>query len=359
MRCSKAARCRFWPASSGPWISPPGARRHLSRLWHWRGNAATISGRPAHLTRIALVEADVATALRLFGQTLDAFKAAGYVLGQALATGNLGASYADLGLYRRARRLTLEAAAIARRSGAMGPLLVATWNLTEWAFQTGSLDDARTVGAEAVRLTRALRDKRFSAHPSIAAGWLAMREGRAPAAARHFERGAKQGRSLETTTQLQGMTEAARAHLAAGHPMAALVLTRRAAAMHRASDFAPLDSINPAAVWWRHSQALHANGKGKLADTALEQAWRLLLARISSLSDEGLRRNYLNKREENREIVLAWLSHARARKSAEEAARGASGRQGQPRRVVRAIGRHGPAPERDQERRGTARVPGR
>ena len=36
--------------------------------------------------------------------------------------------------------------------------------------------------------------------------------------------------------------------------------------------------------------------------------------RIAGLSDEGLRRNYLNKREENREIVLAWIQHARERK---------------------------------------------
>jgi hypothetical protein len=135
-------------------------------------------GHAGALNSIALVEGDVATALRLFGQTLDAFKAAGYVLGRALATGNLGASYADLGLYRRARRLTLEAAGISRRAGAMAPLLVATWNLAEYAVQTGSLDDARAFVAEATLLTRATRDKRFSAHISISAGWLArVREG--------------------------------------------------------------------------------------------------------------------------------------------------------------------------------------
>ncbi len=35
---------------------------------------------------------------------------------------------------------------------------------------------------------------------------------------------------------------------------------------------------------------------------------------MASLRDEGLRRNYLNKRADNREIVLAWLAHARERK---------------------------------------------
>jgi hypothetical protein len=97
--------------------------------------------------------------------------------------------------------------------------------------------------------------------------------------------------------------------------------------MHRAIGLGPLDSVNPAAVWWRHSQALRASGKVKLADAALEQAWHLLLARIASLSDEGLRRNYLNKREENREIVLAWLSHAQPQAPACSAS--ASRRQGQ------------------------------
>ena len=50
------------------------------------------------------------------------------------------------------------------------------------------------------------------------------------------------------------------------------------------------------------------------ARKALERAWDQLLGSIPSLSDEGLRRNYLNKRQENREIVLAWLEHARERK---------------------------------------------
>ena len=271
-------------------------------------------GQGSALNSIAIVEPDLAAALRLYSQALDDWKAAGYVLSQALATGNLGASYADLGLYRRARRLSLDAAEICRRAGARTPLLVSIWNLAEWAFQAGSLDDARAFAAEAAAVTRALRDKRFHAHPSIAAGWLALRERRLAAAARHFERAVKLAESLDATTLLQALTEAGRAHLAAGHPVAALAATRRAAKMHRAMGFVPLDSINPAALWWGHCRALQANRMAAPAREALEQAWRLLLERIGGLSDEGLRRNYLNKREQNREIVLAWIQHARERK---------------------------------------------
>ena len=59
---------------------------------------------------------------------------------------------------------------------------------------------------------------------------------------------------------------------------------------------------------------MRANGRNAEARKALERAWGQLLGSFLSLSDEGLRRNYLNKRQENREIVLAWLEHARERK---------------------------------------------
>jgi hypothetical protein len=94
---------------------------------------------------------------------------------------------------------------------------------------------------------------------------------------------------------LQVLTELGRAHVVAGNAAAALSATQRAARLHRALKFSPVSS-NPAALWWRHSQALEANGRIAAAGKALEQAWQLLLGRIASLGDEGLRRNYLNKR---------------------------------------------------------------
>ena len=139
----------------------------------------------------------------------------------------------------------------------------------------------------------------------------ARRQGRAsPRATSSAQYGSAE--SLEDTMRLQALTEAARAHLAAGHPAAALNSTRRAAAMHRARKFAPLDTINPAAVvvapqpgaaGQRQVQARRTRRWSRRGDCCSR--------RIASLSDEGLRRNYLNKREENREIVLAWLAHAR------------------------------------------------
>ena len=266
------------------------------------------------LNILSNLEPDLAVQKRLQSEALEAFTAAGYLLSQVTAKGNLGATYAELGLARRARRLTLDAAATCRRAGSMSALLLWTWNLVEFAFNAGAVDDVRSFSAEASALTRSLRDNRFSVYPTLSRGWLALCEGKPTEAARYFERVAQQVEAEDTPTRLFALTLAGRAHLAARQPAAALAATSEAAKLHRATKIAATDVLNPAVLWLRHSQALAANGRAVQARAALERSWRFLLARIASLGDEGLRRNYLNKRAENREIVLAWLAHAQAQK---------------------------------------------
>ncbi|HTL75698.1 MAG TPA: GAF domain-containing protein [Casimicrobiaceae bacterium] len=269
-------------------------------------------GQGGALNNIALAEADHAQALRLFGQSLDAYKTAGYVLSTTSAIINIGASYGDLGLWRRARRQTAEALELMRRAGAQAQQALPLWNLTEFAIVLGSLDEARSFAGEADALSRALREKRFQGFSFLMQGAMAQREARWAEAARHFEQAFRKVASVEL--RLAALTEAGRSHLAAGQAVKALAATRAAAKQHLAMRLPPLDAIKPQALWWRHSQALQANGLHAEARGTLERSWRLLLRSMTSLRDEGLRRNYLNKRAENREIVLAWLAHARERK---------------------------------------------
>jgi signal transduction histidine kinase/CheY-like chemotaxis protein len=265
------------------------------------------------LNSMSLAEADLAVQLRLQNQALEAFKAAGYVLSQVTAKGNLGGTYADLGLARRARTLTLDAADISRRAGSMSSHLVWTWNLAEFAYMARALEDLRAFSTKASTLTRRLRDNRFRAYHAMAEGWVALCEGKGSLAARRFAKASRQAAG-DTGSQLLALTREGQAHLSAGNRRAALAATSRAAELHRATRFAKTDALNPADLWLRHSQVLQANGRSAPARQALERAWRFLLDRIASLGDEGLRRNYLNKRGENREIVEAWLAHARERK---------------------------------------------
>ena len=91
-------------------------------------------------------------------------------------------------------------------------------------------------------------------------------------------------------------------------PVPALEATTRAADLHRGHGLGILDGCSTQEIWWRHSQALSANQQSAAAHEALTMAYRFLLDGIASLSDEGLRRNYLNKNVLHREIVTAWLN---------------------------------------------------
>ncbi|MDX1416250.1 MAG: ATP-binding protein [Candidatus Promineifilaceae bacterium] len=69
--------------------------------------------------------------------------------------------------------------------------------------------------------------------------------------------------------------------------------------------------------WWNHYQVLRAMGDTE-AFTALDKAKQQMLEPVDSLSDEGLRRNYLNKVPVNRDITLTWAAEAAQRRIALE-----------------------------------------
>jgi signal transduction histidine kinase/CheY-like chemotaxis protein/tetratricopeptide (TPR) repeat protein len=293
---------------------PDLARQAAAEALALARRSGDLFGEANALSALGMAAADLGAQVRLWHQALNVYIAAGYVLSQANVTGNLGACHIELGLIRRARRLTQSAIDITRRAGVASSEMMWRWNLADLCVQGGTLDEAHEAVDGARRLARARRDHRFDGNSAGAEGWMAMREGRHADAVRSFDKAVRRMPAENVTMQVQVLTESIRARLAAGRPADALAATRRATGMHRALKFAAADSINPPMVWWRHSQALTANRRAAQARAALERAWQLLLARIVTLGDEGLRRNYLNKRPENREIILAWLAHARERK---------------------------------------------
>jgi signal transduction histidine kinase/DNA-binding response OmpR family regulator/tetratricopeptide (TPR) repeat protein len=266
------------------------------------------------LNLLGWFEADQAKVLKLRQQALAAYTAAGNLHGRAIIIGNLGSHWVEMGLYRRARRLLLEADAMHRRMGNRAPLAVNGGNLFEAELRMGHFDAARAAGAEAVELVRKLRMRRFAGWPYGYLGSLALAQGRAAEAARLFERGCKAQGAHNDGVLLNLLGDAANAHVLAGHPAKALTLTRRAVALHRSKGLAWLDGMEPPVLWWRHVQALRANGLDAEADKALAQAYRFVVGRIAQLSDEGLRRNALNKKHEIRDLLAAWVLHARAKR---------------------------------------------
>src|SRR2546425_302048 len=281
--------------------------------------AGDLYGAGNALNMLIFNEADVAVQLKTLHQALADFEAAGYVDRQGIITGNLGISYSHLGLYQRARRLMLKADAIHRRTGARAPQATNLGELAGVETAMRHLDSARTYIAEMAGMAEAIGDPLIAATVPIVQGRLALLEGEATAALRHFQRAEQLTRASGLVAfEMNALTGIGQASLALNKPRAALAATRRAAELHRAHDLAALDGMSPTLLWWSHSLALQANKQTPATREALETAYQIMRKGIVSLSDEGLRRNYLNKIEAHREIVFAWIKDARKRRLSPE-----------------------------------------
>jgi len=263
---------------------------------------------------------DLALRLKRLNQALAVYKTAGLVLGQGAVINNLGNAYMALGLYRRARRLYREAIAIGRRTGA--PIHVPTWNLAQIEIELAHPEAAAAHAADWEAQLRALGLTAAKPYESFVRGQLALRQGQAAQALPLFARALRQLGAGNVEGRMLFLAYSARAHLAAGDPARALAATRRACKLHRGVGLAAIDAIERSELWWRHCQALRACGHEAEAEEALAQAWRFVLESLASLGDEGLRRNVLNKPEVTREIVRAWIAHARQRKLPREQSEG-------------------------------------
>jgi GAF domain-containing protein/CheY-like chemotaxis protein len=281
--------------------------------------AGDLYGAGNALNMLVFNEADLATQLKLLHQALADFTAAGYVERQAIVTHNLGVAYKELGLYRRARRLMLAAAGIYHRTGARVGKANSLGALADVETAIGHVDEARAYGEQMAEMSATLDEPMIAAGVPLVQGRLALVEGDATAALHYFEHAEQLTRGGElAATEMNALTGIGQAFLALRKVRPALAATRRAAELHRAHDLATLDAMSPTLLWWSHSQALHANKQPKAAREALGTAYQIMCRGIASLSDEGLRRNYLNKIEAHREIVHAWIKDARQRRLAAE-----------------------------------------
>jgi hypothetical protein len=101
-----------------------------------------LSSEGGALNLLTWFEPDQARVLRLFQQALAAYTRADNTHGRAIVIGNLGANCAQVGLFRRGRRLLREADAAHRRSGNVGALAINCVNLFEAELRLGRASSA-------------------------------------------------------------------------------------------------------------------------------------------------------------------------------------------------------------------------
>ena len=266
------------------------------------------------LNSLAFTDEDIADNIRHLHQATEAFEAAGYVDRCLVVLANLALVYRGLGLHRHAHRLQQDVVERSRRIGANVTLTYALGALIMEALELGDLSAARLHLREFADLVPGLGDPNMNQALDGCRGWLAMGEGDYSSAARHFEAGARIAGEVGGGTEARYRTMLAQALLRGGLPADALEASHRATEVHRAHGYGKPDGFTSQEIWWRHAQAQAANGKIAGAAQSGARAYRLLCESMATLRDEGLRRNYLNKVEANREIVVAWTAGGVKRK---------------------------------------------
>jgi len=259
------------------------------------------------LNMLTMVGVDIAGNIRHFQQALQACELAGYVERQATILNNLGVTYYELGLYPHAIRLTTSARNIHQGIGAKLSLAYALGGLADAEITLGDLEAARTFLQELTPLIPVLGDPKMDAGLPSMLGSLALADGNPAAAVRYFKSSVQIAHQVGLSSENGFLAQLGQAYLAKGNPAAALQATRKATQLHRLQEFAKPDSLSSQEIWWRHAQALLANGHTGPAREALDRAYDFLLGGIANVRDEGLRRNYLNKVAANRELLQFWV----------------------------------------------------
>ena len=264
---------------------------------------------------------DLGKRLRGLQAALSGYHASGHVSGQAAIYNNLALAYRALGLYRRSNRMAHATIAIRRRLHDINNIGNGLTILAGNAAFVGDVEAARRHIAEhdALRgLPHVDVDGIWQLGREWMGGIIAMAERNGAAAVPYLERALAQVAQWEETSfRILILIDLCRAYLMQGEIGAALDASLRATALYGARESRSMAAgLSPAHVWWWHHRALAAKGEQRKALAALETAYELLLEGIGTLSDEGLRRSYLNKIDTHRAIVEAWIAHARRRRLA-------------------------------------------
>jgi len=253
-------------------------------------------------------ESDITESLRHLRDAKEAFESAGYADRRAVVIGNLGVAYYELGLFHHARRLCAEGVALNRVMGARQGLTYGAANLISNYLELGDVERARVGLRDYGHLLSDLGDANMDSGLARYEGDLALLEGDYATAIRRYQSAVQIANQAGLGSEVIYLTLMAQAQLAHRDAAASLKTTSKATELHRVQGFPSPDGFASQEIWWRHAQALAANRKAAEARHALHRAYGLLLERIAKLRDVGLRRNYLNKRPVNREIIAAWLA---------------------------------------------------
>ncbi|MCL4559012.1 MAG: GAF domain-containing protein [Chloroflexi bacterium] len=268
------------------------------------------------LNGLGISSQDAAVQRDYYEPALAIFQATGNRVYQVLLLNNLAMLYCFLGLYTRAAHYANQAVQEARAAGALPGLVAFLDTLGLVYFQLGDYIKSRQAIEEALQVARDTTDKFIESGLLIRLGNLDLAEGRLAEAVQILDQAIKL--CIETSSpdyQAAAQASLGAAYLALGNWPEAERQTGEAVSQiealgNKARDY-PAEMI-----WWLRYRILKYKDDPDRSEEAwrcLEQGQRIIFSNITTLSDAGLRRNYLNKFNIHRELLLEWRRQAARR----------------------------------------------
>ncbi|MBP1701616.1 MAG: hypothetical protein H6Q38_723 [Chloroflexi bacterium] len=281
------------------------------------------------LNSLGVFSPNLADRRNFYEQALEIFREISNQQGISMAVNNLCLVYEGLGLYETAREYGEQIVAIDRQRGNTRDIGADTESLGRVYLGLNLLDQADRVFEESRAILERMQDYPTASLALLGLGRSALLRGDPDVAIRYIQQAIAYPIGEDVNPNL-AILEAwlGAACLAAGNLSSALQNTGEAA--HKLDIAGTIVGEYPAShiPWWRY-QALKAQLEADadsvdqaLARQTLALAHEAMLADIATLSDAGLRRNYLNKVPINRQITLEYsrLRPERGELRTEEAA---------------------------------------
>jgi tetratricopeptide (TPR) repeat protein len=261
-------------------------------------------------------------------RSLEIFKEINDRSGQSQMYNNLSLLYGHLGLYSTAREYAMRAVDMVREMGAQYDLALYLDTLARAEMNLGEFSEAEKIFKEDQEVSREINSTIAEAYALYGLGRVALLSGMPEEALSAFQSALDVYRETEVNSEIPTVLAwLGGVYLALDDPESARMYTTEGVTELEATGSSGAE-YPPQEIWWWHYQALvyeirKRNGKlekdsagGKIPEnawSALQKAREIALEGIASLSDEGLRRNYLNKVEINRKIIAEWAEQAAVR----------------------------------------------
>jgi len=280
-----------------------------------------LKGQADCLNILGIISRDQAQARSYYEQSLAIYQTIGDRTLQANLNNNLGLVYWGLGLYGKARDYLERAVQMVREIRGRSSLASFFESLGRIYIELGNYSEAQEVLEEGRLLSQEIGERLSETTYLTMLGRVELANGQLNQAKELIQQACVLQRELGTQGYLAtslawlGATDLALGNLEAAY-QSTLEAVKLLEVVGRASDYPTQD------IWWLHYQVLKAMLLEKVKESpespnenleleaeawqCLQHAHQAMLAGIATLSDEGLRRNYLNKVKFNRDLLYEW-----------------------------------------------------